>query len=179
MKDRNTYRDGGQIEWKNCSSFLTIPLRDCSHFSFQFHQLMPRVLACFARRHLIQRRFIYCDLSWDVQWLKRHNNILAFLHRTSLPWPSVYGRQLMFGRSWVWIPAPYTGWKWHYSHWFVVKIVIVCLTRPKINRKEARVCPFKKTCAIRKESRCQHIWSTSLEAKSGLYYLLNLSTWLD
>ena len=27
------------------------------------------------------------------------------------PWSSGYGRRLMFWRSWVRIPAPYTGWK--------------------------------------------------------------------
>ena len=32
----------------------------------------------------------------------------------------------------------------HFSHWFVVKISIVCLNRPKINEKEARVGPFLK-----------------------------------
>ena len=41
------------------------------------------------------------------------------------PWSSGYGWWLMFQRSWVRILAPYTGWTWHFSHWFVVKIVIV------------------------------------------------------
>ena len=38
-------------------------------------------------------------------------------------WSSGYGRGLMFWRSWVQIPAPYTGWTF-YSHIFVVKIVM-------------------------------------------------------
>ena len=32
----------------------------------------------------------------------------------------------------------------HFSHIFVVKICNVCLKRPKINKKEAGVGPFKK-----------------------------------
>ena len=46
----------------------------------------------------------------------------------------------MLERSWVRIPAPYTGWT--FGHLFVVKIV--CLKRPKINEKEAGVGPFFK-----------------------------------
>ena len=54
---------------------------------------------------------------------------------------------ITFRRSWVRIPVPYTGWTWHFSHWFVVKNCIVCLKRPKINEKEAGIGPFflKKT----------------------------------
>ena len=37
------------------------------------------------------------------------------------PRSSGYGRRLMFQRSWVWIPAPYTG---HFLHFFVVKSVL-------------------------------------------------------
>ena len=55
-------------------------------------------------------------------------------------WSSGYGRQLMFERSWVQNPAPYTGWTFftliHCKNW------IVCLERPKINEKEAEVGPF-------------------------------------
>ena len=50
----------------------------------------------------------------------------------------------MFRRLWVPIPAPYTGWTWHFSHWFVVKNCIVCSKRLKINEKEARFGPFFK-----------------------------------
>ena len=39
------------------------------------------------------------------------------------PWSSDYGRQLMFKRPWVRIPATYTRWIWHFSHLFAVKIV--------------------------------------------------------
>ena len=60
----------------------------------------------------------------------------------SLPWSSGYGRRLTFRRSWVWIPAPYTGWTWHFSHWFFVKICIVCLKRPKIKEKRGHGWPI-------------------------------------
>ena len=46
----------------------------------------------------------------------------------------------MFLRLRVQIPAPYTGW--NFFHIFVVGICNVCLNRPKINEKEARVGPF-------------------------------------
>ena len=63
------------------------------------------------------------------------------------PWSSGYGWRLMFERSWVWILAPYTGWR--FGHFFTLifcKNCVVCLKRPKINQKEARVGPFfKKT----------------------------------
>ena len=61
------------------------------------------------------------------------------------PWSSGYGRQLMFERSWVRILAPYTGWT--FFTLICCKNCVVCLKRPKINEKEARVGPifFKTT----------------------------------
>ena len=59
------------------------------------------------------------------------------------PWSSGYVRRLMFQRSWVPIPAPYTGWS--FSHIFVVKIVMMFFKRQKINNKIGRGWPiFKK-----------------------------------
>ena len=75
------------------------------------------------------------------------------------PWSSGYGKRLMFWRLWVQIPAPYTGWKWHFAHWFVVKNCIVCLKRPKINEKEAGVGLFiKKSCNI-----CLFLWTNNCD----------------
>ena len=34
-------------------------------------------------------------------------------------WSSDYGRRLIFESLWVWIPALYTGWTWHFSHWLL------------------------------------------------------------
>ena len=60
------------------------------------------------------------------------------------PWSSGYGRRLTFQRSWVWIPAPDTGWTWHFFTLICCKNYIVCLKRPKTNEKEAEVGPFLK-----------------------------------
>ena len=60
------------------------------------------------------------------------------------PWPSGYGRRLTFERSWVRFPAQDTGWTWHFFTLICCKNCIVCLKRPKINEKEARVGPFFK-----------------------------------
>ena len=43
----------------------------------------------------------------------------------------------MFKRSWIRILEPYTGWTF-----FTLICCIVCLKRPKINEKEAGICPF-------------------------------------
>ena len=60
------------------------------------------------------------------------------------PWSSGYGRRLMFWRSCVQIPVPYTGWTWHFFTLICCKNCIVCLKRLKINETEAGVGPFKK-----------------------------------
>ena len=59
-------------------------------------------------------------------------------------WSNCYGRWLMFKRLWVRTSAMYTGWT--FFTLICWKNCIVCLIRPKINKKEARVGPFKKTC---------------------------------
>ena len=56
------------------------------------------------------------------------------------PWSSGKGKRLTFRRSWVRIPAPYTGW----TFFTYCKNCNVCLKRPKINEKEAGVGPFLK-----------------------------------
>ena len=58
-------------------------------------------------------------------------------------WSSGYGRRLMFQRSWVQIPALYTGWKWHFSHLFVVKIV-KCVWKDDNKWKRGRGWPIKR-----------------------------------
>ena len=59
------------------------------------------------------------------------------------PWSSGYGRRLMFHKSWVWIPALYTGWSWHFFTLICCKNCTVCLKRPKINKKEAELAHSK------------------------------------
>ena len=58
------------------------------------------------------------------------------------PWSSGYGRRLMSRRSWVRIPAPYTGWT--FFSYILYKNCNVCLKKMKINEKEVRIGPFKK-----------------------------------
>ena len=75
-------------------------------------------------------------------WSSRR--ILIYLLYKKKSWSSGYGRRLMFQRSWVRIPAPDTGWTWHFFTLICCKNCIVCLKRPKINEKEAEVGPFFK-----------------------------------
>ena len=58
------------------------------------------------------------------------------------PWSSGYGKRLTFQRSWVRIPAPYTGWT--FFTYICCKNCNVCLKRPKNKQKEAGVGPFLK-----------------------------------
>ena len=62
-----------------------------------------------------------------------------------------YGWRLMFERSWVPIPAPYTGWT--FFTLIRCKNCIICLNRLKINEKEAGVGPFKKSAIVSDELR--------------------------
>ena len=74
-------------------------------------------------------------------------------------WSSGYGRRLTIQRSWVRIPAPYTGWTWHFFTLICCKNCNnVCLKRPKINEKESRVGPFFFKKTISYISNEKHIW---------------------
>ena len=67
------------------------------------------------------------------------------------PWSSGYGRRLTIQRSWVWIPAPYTGWTWHFFTLICCKNCNnVCLRGAENKRKRGRGWPiFKKTTPTR------------------------------
>ena len=54
------------------------------------------------------------------------------------PWSSGYGRRLTFQRSWVWFPAPDTGWTWHFFTLICYKNCIVCLKKTENKRKRGR-----------------------------------------
>ena len=58
------------------------------------------------------------------------------------PWSSGYGKRLMFRTSWVRFLALYTGWT--IFHVYLMYNCNVCLKRPKLNKKEARIGPLKK-----------------------------------
>ena len=63
------------------------------------------------------------------------------------PWSSGYEKQLMFERSWVQIPVLYTGWTRHIFRLICCENCIVCLKRPKINKKRPGFAQFlKKSC---------------------------------
>ena len=67
------------------------------------------------------------------------------------PCSSGYGRRLKFDRAWVQIPAPYTGWSWHFFTFICSNNLIICLKRPKINEKEAGDGTFskiKRSCEV-------------------------------
>ena len=94
------------------------------------------------------------------------NLVKPILEATTLPttvpgpWSSGYGKRLSFRRSWVRIVAPYTGWK-KFTYICCKNCNDVCLKRPKINKKEAGVGPFKKTVpeSLPKFSIiAQHFW---------------------
>ena len=106
-----------------------------------------------------------------------------------VPWSSGYGRRLMFQRPWVWIPAPDTGWTWHFSHSFVVKIVLFVWKRPKINEKEAGDGPFffkkkyflfrtfllkQRSCVLSRNHLLLLLWLTAVSDifNSLIWYLL-------
>ena len=76
----------------------------------------------------------------DITW----NDLPKHVQKTrkNLPWFSGYGRRLMYNRSWVRIPAPWTGWTWHFFSLICCSNCIACLKRPKINEKSAGVGPF-------------------------------------
>ena len=60
------------------------------------------------------------------------------------PWSSGYGRHLLFERLRVQIPAQYTGWTGHFSHWFAVKIVLNVWKDRKWRKKRPELAHFLK-----------------------------------
>ena len=69
-------------------------------------------------------------------------NLINKFERGWEPWSSGYGRLLMYKRSWVRIPKPYTGWSLHFFTLICCKIVFL----------------FEKTKKKRKRGRGWHIW---------------------
>ena len=94
------------------------------------------------------------------------------------PWSSRYGWRLKFEWSWVWIPAPYTGWT--FGNFFTLiccKNCIVCLKRPKTNKKEAGVAHFykKTTCSSISNERIFPFQTSYLLQTCFTFYILNFS----
>ena len=80
------------------------------------HRLIKHILSIFRNQNSIESLssilFVFLPLFFCQSGPLFHlfslssNNILQGWK----PWSSGYGRRLMFWRTWVWIPAPYTGW---------------------------------------------------------------------
>ena len=93
------------------------------------------------------RSAVFLHPTVSVLWLQINKgnvpcNLLRHWSREVLgrdPWSCGYGRRLMFWRSWVQIPAPYTGWTLHFFTLTCCKNCIACLKRLKINEKEAGI----------------------------------------
>ena len=58
------------------------------------------------------------------------------------PWSSTYGRRLEFQRSWVRILVLFTEWKYHFSHIFVVRIIMFFFEKTENKWKRGRGWPI-------------------------------------
>ena len=67
------------------------------------------------------------------------------------PWSSGYVRWLIFKRSWVQIPVPYTGWTWHFFTLICCKNCIVCWKDKKYMKKRPGRAQFLKMCKGERE----------------------------
>ena len=101
---------------------------------------------------------LFVKTVWHEVWLKGHtllNKVCSYTLgyiiasgsegnvQITLPLSSGYGRRLMFKRSWVRIPAPYTGWI--FLTLICCKNYIACLKKTENKRKRGRDDPFKET----------------------------------
>ena len=100
-----------------------------------------------------------CDHKWPMQNVSRYvialstiwgynNKSLVFYLYGREPWSSGNGKRLVFRRSWVQILTPYTLWTYHFSHIFVVGIVMFVWKDENKPTKEAEDCPFLNLCFI-------------------------------
>ena len=78
-------------------------------------------------------------------WLSVANLINTLWTLGREPWSSGYGRRLMFRRSWVRIPALYTGWTWVFFTLICCKKIYCLFEKTENKRKRGRSWPiFKK-----------------------------------
>ena len=104
----------------------------CSRRKILFWLLLCKMLST-------NLKIIDYQINWAINWhvfslLIFSSNLSIFL--SSQSWSSGYGRRLMFQRSWVRIPAPYTGW--------TLKIVM-CAWKDKNKGKRGQGWPNQKT----------------------------------
>ena len=75
------------------------------------HQMEGKVEKLLARPLTADTKFIVCGQRPTAKHKKLSSNALFVKNvGTKEPWSSGYGRRLVFLRSWIRIPAPYTGW---------------------------------------------------------------------
>ena len=106
----------------------------------------PAVFYPFQNKHQIHRHIQIlnmCAFKKEPKYCGSCKMSYANKSRTGRePWSSGYGKRLTFRRSWVRIPAPYTGWT--FFTYICCKNCNVCLKRLKINEKEAGIGPLLK-----------------------------------
>ena len=124
---------GGGVLSKSCNTLFIL------HFFFLFVSKV-RVTFCDDRASNARR------LCWQI-FPMCHSATPQTILLGWEPWSCGYGRRLMFQRSWIRIPGPYTtGWIF-FLHLFVVKIVKY-VWKTKINKKEAGVGPFSRNLFV-------------------------------
>ena len=104
--------------WLNKSAkFQSLMTLNCSLVQPYLPTYLPTYLPSACLPHWpIDSKLTFPDWSTKRQTPVKDQIILG-----REPWSSGYGR---FQRLWVQIPAPYTGWKCRFLHWFVFKIVL-------------------------------------------------------
>ena len=112
----------------------------------------PRRRIKCSGKHIWQRTTIYSFFA-PQKLTHCHRKIFVVVKYWNLgrePWSSGYGSRLMFQRLWVWIPVPYSEWKF-FSHLNVVKIM--CVWKDDNTWKRGRGWPvFLKKILILKNS---------------------------
>ena len=130
----------------------------------------------FCWRWILTRTY-FMHSTW-MQQLESFVSACEFVWQTCATL-SVYGRRLMFERSQVRILALYTGWTWHFSHWFVI---LYCLLKKTKNMlKQAGVGPFLKKERNRRFRNMvifwikQHVFSSSNVWSENLVFVSKLT----
>ena len=115
----------------------------------------------------------YCVYKIANRWcITRTERFLIWEH-----WSSGYGRKLTFQRLWVWIPAPDTGWTWHFFTLICYKDCIVCLKKTENKRKRGQGWPiFLKKISNLGRSSCSppHTTTSNKELHEFFRFVLNL-----
>ena len=127
-----------QSDWllKNFQPIRLLKRNVFVNFLFTFSCIIKRLKNSILEYYTKEDFELLPKISTDFGTMTIHL-LVCFVKGTGmLPWSSGYGRRLMFQRSWVQIPVPYTGWT-VFSHLFVVKNVLF-VRRDENKRKRGR-----------------------------------------